>query len=348
VVVEALGAVAGCYYTRWGECVIAFTTLCAASALTQYVPSAMLLLINYLQRAQNSVILHTSKPQESTTTPTVFAPSPIDTRHFSIHGGMKPINRLAHLKPSLFKLSYSPLHTSLLPNHIATNTSHPLNITQRRIRKARKEEGLWWHTTSGTDVSKSSCVRHWAQRRLRQAFVEELRDKGYDESGKMVNVERIQDSYVRRVVKSGRPMDMAGSLRMHGVPLLVPAKYEKVKEEVKAIVGALVQTAMDAALDMRGEKLRNAHGSRGPQAQRPQKQRTATVPAKWPTVKKMAAADRELSRVKPTASVDLPSRIRTAASAAPRIKPKAPTKVTYPTRKLSTMRLGEDHCVLGS
>ncbi|KAJ4399035.1 hypothetical protein N0V91_009731 [Didymella pomorum] len=162
---------------------------------------------------------------------------------------MKPLNRLARLKPTLFKLSYSPTHTSFAPNYIAANPTHPLHITQRRLLKQRKKEGLLWHTTTGVDVSKSSCVRHWALRRLRQAFVEELRDKGYDESGKCVDFSKIEDGYVRRVVQSGRCVDMQGSVRMHGVPTLVPAKYETVKEEIRGIVDALVQTAVDAALD---------------------------------------------------------------------------------------------------
>ncbi|KAF3046052.1 hypothetical protein E8E12_010697 [Didymella heteroderae] len=258
---------------------------------------------------------------------------------------MKPLNRLARLKPALFKLSYSPAYTSFLPNHIATNTSHPLNITQRRLLKQRKQEGLWWHTTTGTDISKLSCVRHWALRRLKRAFVEELRERGYDESGKLVDVGKIEDAYVQRVVKSGRRVDMAGSLRMHGVPTLVPAKYEKVKEEVRAIVDALVQTAVDAALESRAEESRDKASERRPHAQRAQSQRPTAAPARGRAMKKMVPVEKEPSRVKPKVSPALPIKTRTAVAAAPRVKPKAPARAAPRSRKSSTMSLGEDYCV---
>ncbi|KAF3045295.1 hypothetical protein E8E11_007396 [Didymella keratinophila] len=265
---------------------------------------------------------------------------------------MKPLNRLARLKPTLFKLSYSPTYTSFAPNYVAANSTHPLHITQRRLLKRRKKEGLWWHTTTGVDVSKSSCVRHWALRRLRQAFVEELREKGYDDSGKLVDVSKIEDGYVRRVVESGRCVDMQGSVRMHGVPTLVPAKYETVKKEVGGIVDALVQTAVDAALDVRcednrNEESRNKVPGRTPQAQRPKNQRSVAVPARAHTVKKAVAGEKESSRVKPTASSGLASRFRdmTATTAASRVKPRAPARATPRVTRSSTMSLGEDYCV---
>ncbi|KAF1929365.1 uncharacterized protein M421DRAFT_100470 [Didymella exigua CBS 183.55] len=182
-------------------------------------------------------------------------------------------HRLSRLKPSCFKISYSPTYTSFLPNHIAVNASHPLHIAQRRLRNEQKKEGLWWHVTNGTDLSKSSCVRHWARRRLTQAFVDELRERGYDDKGKMVDAGEVQDSYVQRVLKSGRRVDVTGSLRMHGVPLLVPAKYEKVKEEVRGVVEALVQSAVDEALELKGEERSGGSTTKRPQSHRPQNQR---------------------------------------------------------------------------
>ena len=265
---------------------------------------------------------------------------------------MKPLNRLARLKPTLFKLSYSPTYTSFAPNYVAANPTHPLHITQRRLLKQRKREGLLWHTTTGVDVSKSSCVRHWALRRLRQAFVEELRNKGYDESGKCVDVSKIEDGYVRRVVQSGRCVDMQGSVRMHGVPTLVPAKYETVKEEIREIVDALVQTAVDAALDLsrqdsRIEESRNTASGRTPRAQRPRDGGSAAAPARSHTVKQAVTGKKESSRVKPAASSGLASRFRdmTATTAASRVKPRAPARAAPRGGRSSTKSLEEDYCV---
>lgn len=255
---------------------------------------------------------------------------------------MKAIaHRLSRLKPTTFKLSYSPTYTSFLPNHIATNASHPLHIAQRRRQQDHKKEGLWWHATNGIDISKSSCVRHWARRRLKQAFVEELRARGYDETGKLVDKSKLQDKYVANVVRQGRSVDLSGSLRMHGVPPLVPAKYEAVKEEVRGIVDALVQIAVDAALGFVGEGERSGLGQR-----RPQIQRSQAAPAKAAAPKKKKDAEDELPRMKPTTPPRYSPRTRTASSAASRMKPKAvPARAAPRTKKSSTMSLAEDYCI---
>lgn len=176
------------------------------------------------------------------------------------------VHRLSKLKLKTFKVSYSPTYTNYILNHIATNPSHPLYISQRRRQQEHKKEGLWWHATNGVDISKSGCVRTWARRRLRQAFVEELKVKGYDEMGKLVNENAMQErSDVMNVLKLGRSIDLTGSLRMHGVGPLIPARFETVKEEMRGIVDALIQSAIDTALGFRGEGAKSSGlGRRSP------------------------------------------------------------------------------------
>ena len=81
-------------------------------------------------------------------------------------------HRLSKLKLTTFKPSYSPSYANLSTNHIASNTAHPLCIAQRRRQQERPRHGLWWCATTGLDVSKSSCVRTWARRRMRHALLE--------------------------------------------------------------------------------------------------------------------------------------------------------------------------------
>ncbi|KAF2629676.1 hypothetical protein BU25DRAFT_318788, partial [Macroventuria anomochaeta] len=158
------------------------------------------------------------------------------------------VHRLSKLNLKTFRVSYSPTYTNFLLNHIATHPSHPLYISQRRKQQEHKKEGLWWHATNGIDISKSGCVRTWARRRLRQAFVEELKAKGYDETGRLVDVDAMQEKRdVTNVVRLGRSVDLTGSLRIHGVGPLIPAKFNTVKEEMRGIVEALVQSSVDTA-----------------------------------------------------------------------------------------------------
>ncbi|KAH6618591.1 hypothetical protein C7974DRAFT_33030 [Boeremia exigua] len=160
---------------------------------------------------------------------------------------------LSKLHLTTFKVSYSPAYTNFILNHIAINPSHPLYISQARRQGEHKKEGLWWHATNGTDISKSGCVRTWARRRLRRAFVEALKARGYDETGKLVDATAMQHRRdVMNVVRLGRSVDLTGSLRMHGVGPLIAAKFETVKEEMSSVIETILRSMVNTALGVPG------------------------------------------------------------------------------------------------
>jgi hypothetical protein len=138
--------------------------------------------------------------------------------------------QLAKIKPRFFKVNYSPEYQRFIVNHVATDPSHPLYEMQKRRIAERKKEGLWWHVTTGADLAKSSCVRSWARRRLRNAIVEELKARGFDENGKPIE---------RNGFVSGLGA-IKGSLRLHVQTPLIPAKFVDVRAEVGNILEVLV------------------------------------------------------------------------------------------------------------
>jgi hypothetical protein len=149
---------------------------------------------------------------------------------------------LAKHLPKTFKVSYAPEYRNFIINHIATDHSHPLHETQRRRQAERKEEGLWWHATTGVDLNKSSCVRAWARRRLRNAIKDELKARGYDENGKFVNLKSLPNrADLMNVLRAGRSLDLKGSLRFHVQPPLIPAKYVEVRAETGAVIEAVIR-----------------------------------------------------------------------------------------------------------
>ena len=189
-------------------------------------------------------------------------------------------HRLSKLKLTTFKPSYSPSYANLSTNHIASNTAHPLCIAQRRRQQERPRHGLWWCATTGLDVSKSSCVRTWARRRMRHALLEELKAKGYDETGKLIDKHAMKDEpVVQQVLARGRSMDLMGTLRMHGIDPLLPAKYETVRADMRSIVEALVQTAVDNALGVVGEAQRPTRVGAPSQPRGQEERRPGAVPA---------------------------------------------------------------------
>ena len=271
-------------------------------------------------------------------------------------------HRLSKLKLTTFKPSYSPSYANLSTNHIASNTAHPLCIAQRRRQQERPRHGLWWCATTGLDVSKSSCVRTWARRRMRHALLEELKAKGYDETGKLVDKHAMKDEpVVQQVLARGRSMDLMGTLRMHGINPLLPAKFETVRADMRSIVEALVQTAVDNALGVTSEGQRPARAGAPSQPRGQEERRPGAVPAaravwgKRPESKrsesKTVQAALGVLRVKPQTPSRPPLEARNEqqrpakhapASAPPRVKPQAApsqapphiSRVAFTTRKV--------------
>lgn len=151
---------------------------------------------------------------------------------------------LSHFQPKLFRLNYSPSYTTFIPHHILNDPQHPLHLQRKREYASRKQEGLWWHVTSNADLAKSSVVRNTCRKRLRKAFADALRERGFDEHGRLVEIGALE----RHLGKSetwvkGQKKDIAltGSLRFHVMGPLIPAKYVDMKNETGMVLEALLE-----------------------------------------------------------------------------------------------------------
>jgi len=155
---------------------------------------------------------------------------------------ISPIVFLARQKPKTFSVNYAPEYKTFIPHHIAHDASHPLHIAQRRRLAERPKEGLWWHVTASTGLSKSSCVRNWARRRLRNAMRHALQQSGYDDMGNMVNVAAIQDKPdLLRVLQQRGTLNLKGSLKLNVQAPLIPTKYADLCTETEKLVGCFLQ-----------------------------------------------------------------------------------------------------------
>lgn len=151
---------------------------------------------------------------------------------------------IARNRPKTFTVSYSPDYKNFIINHVASDLSHPLHETQIRRQRERKKEGLWWHATTGLDLNKSSCVRAWARRRLRNAIKEELELRGYNENGILTKPNATSDGANSvKWLHAGKPLNLTGSLRLHVQAPLLPAKYADIRAETGDIIGALIHAA---------------------------------------------------------------------------------------------------------
>lgn len=183
----------------------------------------------------------------------------------------KIIGQLSKQRPKFFRVSYSTEYKTFILNHILADPRHPVHETQKRRFQERPREGLWWHVTTAADLSKSSCVRSWSRRRLRNAIIEELRARGFDENGKAI-ISKISNSG-NTALRSPFPSPPAiqGSLRLHAQLPLIPAKFTEVKAEVGRTIDIILGASMPTSNRTASFKMPIRNSVRRPLQMGPQK-----------------------------------------------------------------------------
>jgi hypothetical protein len=144
--------------------------------------------------------------------------------------------------PRYFGLYWSANHETFIIHWAAKDANHPMATLRRRVMGEREKKGLWWHVTVGINTSKTRVVRSWVKRRLRNAFLEALKERGVAEDGKIVNPSKLlQSQSIIRAIEQGQQVALTGSVKMHALADIVTAKYVDVKEETSALVDALLK-----------------------------------------------------------------------------------------------------------
>lgn len=155
------------------------------------------------------------------------------------------IDFLKRRNQKTFGVSYSPEYKTFIHHRVASDRQHPLQIPQKRELNARRREGLWWHVTSGLELSKSSVVRSWCRRRLRNAFLEGLKDRGFDEFGRLVDLDiliRKHEGFDPMLARD-KEFQLRGSVKLHITPALVTTKYVDVRKETNGLLDILIEGA---------------------------------------------------------------------------------------------------------
>ncbi|KAF2277622.1 uncharacterized protein EI97DRAFT_299478 [Westerdykella ornata] len=142
-----------------------------------------------------------------------------------------------------FNFNYSPGHTTFIIHHVVQDFYHPLYTVRQRAMKEREKKGLWWHVTVGPNTSRARVVRSWARRRLRNAFLDTLKEKGVDEDGIILKAAEGVGPHttIKAMLEKGERVGITGSVKMHALSGIVPAKYVDVKRETDMVVDALLK-----------------------------------------------------------------------------------------------------------
>ena len=142
----------------------------------------------------------------------------------------------------LFACNYASQYKAFINLRVQEDIQHPLNEVQKRLYQERKREGLWWHVTVGVNLSKAKVVRSWVRRRMQNAFVEELRERGIEQDGRLLGTGRGVERHgiPAKVIQQYGNVSLMGSVRLHANPSVVTAKYTDVRKETGVVVEALL------------------------------------------------------------------------------------------------------------
>lgn len=162
-----------------------------------------------------------------------------------------PIKLYFPLKLTTLKPTYSPLHNPKLhhpPFHVGPNKLLRLEEIEASDLK-RPRQGLWWSLLKvpAAQCSKS-VVRNWATRRVREAFTEALRAKGFGQDGLGLGGNRArgeaklsEEAQTAWQERSEHQRELTGSLVMRVEAGTITASKETVDREAMMVVDWLEQ-----------------------------------------------------------------------------------------------------------
>lgn len=155
--------------------------------------------------------------------------------------------RLNNFNSTNFRIFYASDYRTHITNFVLQDKQHPLYSIVLRRNNERKKEGIWWHVTTTNDLSKSSVIRSWCRRRLRNAFTDALKTRGFDRFGRLVDAGALKEPFagLAHVVKDDPHFQLRGSFRFHALTPLIPAKYVNVQRDMMAALDMMLSYYQD-------------------------------------------------------------------------------------------------------
>lgn len=136
------------------------------------------------------------------------------------------------------KLSYTAERIFKDPGHVFYR---PIRKRYQNVVNGKydlREEGLWITCTSNT-MPGSRVVRSWTTRKMRQAIVDALKNRGFDRTGKKLKTlaelgQGINGGHVL-------PELLSGTLSIETMPLIRETKYEEVQRQAAMVVNEVIR-----------------------------------------------------------------------------------------------------------
>ncbi|KLJ11894.1 hypothetical protein EMPG_12947 [Blastomyces silverae] len=161
------------------------------------------------------------------------------------HNGFRP-PKLVTPKQPYFTVGYTPENTR---TSRAKMFSCDLFVNLYGLRPkidymwATREKGqLWWSTCTQSDIaSERSVIRSWCARRVRNAFRDALKERGYDKTGRRIpDIEHREQQKPHQRRQAGQPPSrleaLEGTLEIHFRLAVKAAKYTDIVREAGVVI----------------------------------------------------------------------------------------------------------------
>ncbi|OJD24993.1 hypothetical protein ACJ73_03639 [Blastomyces percursus] len=166
-------------------------------------------------------------------------------RGLASYNGFRPPKFVAPKQP-YFSVSYTPENR---PTWRAKKLSCDLFVNMYAVQPkidymwATREKGqLWWSASAQSDIaSERSVIRSWCARRVRTAFRDALRERGYDKTGRRIpDTEQRERQKPQQRRQAGQPPSrleaLEGTLEIHFRLAVKAAKYTDIVREAGAVI----------------------------------------------------------------------------------------------------------------
>ena len=150
-----------------------------------------------------------------------------------------------HLFDYKFERSPRPINcmTFGFTRDTADDRTHPLHTKIRRQLAAFDSNKLHYSVTCSLDISKKATIRNWACRRVKEAFRQELRARGYASDGSPLHATRPEV-----VSEAGTGLKGALRIMLAKDPFALTATTEDVRSNCQWLLKRIIQAQQPNAL----------------------------------------------------------------------------------------------------
>ena len=103
-----------------------------------------------------------------------------------------------------------------------------------------REEGLWIMCT-GNNMQVPKVVRGWSRRRILQALVEELRERGFDRQGKKLETRHGEMARLGQQEETDRLEVLVGTVSIGTQPKILLTEYAEVRRQAALIADEVLR-----------------------------------------------------------------------------------------------------------